>query len=505
MTIDVGNGRRTDARPSGINLDADADASAPDPTMHSALTFLAMTRRCEIAELEQLAQTCELVGITGRLVHGLQLERGLSSLFLGSNGARFAQRRLEQIDACRPLVADLQHWFDALDGPTANPGARARLYSRIAWAKQGLDALEALRRHITALNGSAQQANAAFCRLIAALLTVVFEAADDASDPEVSRLLVAIFHLMQAKEFAGQERAIGGALLATGISQADERKRLLRLIESQERCSRIISTFSGAAADHPCSAPAMSAGVDQERLRRILLTAEGRQPLPPNQEASWFDACTARMDAMKVCEEALVADLLALCRRKTEEARQELVRYETLARGVTDAARAGADSAQRPDAEFAGDPATASATASTSASAKASATATPQACATELQFFLAPIADASPNHDPLWADGEDWMQPLGHCLGRSVLDLVCEQSRRLQSMKEELDTVRSTLNERKVIERAKGLLMAHRKLNEEQAHRVLRQLAMNQSRRLIDIAEAVLTSSEVLSEPPARS
>ena len=68
-------------------------------------------------------------------------------------------------------------------------------------------------------------------------------------------------------------------------------------------------------------------------------------------------------------------------------------------------------------------------------------------------------------------------------------------------MKEELDAIRSTLNERKLIERAKGLLMAHRRLSEEQAHRVLQQLAMSQSRRLVDIAEAVLATSDVLADP----
>lgn len=444
--------------------------------MSSALTFLAMTRRCEIAELEQLAMTCELVGITGRLVHGLQLERGLSSLYLGSNGARFAARRLEQIVACQPLEAELQHWFESLDGRRAPLASRARLYSRVAYAQQGLEALAALRQRITVLDWPARRAAAAFRRLIAALLTVVFEAADGAPDPEISRLLVAIFHLMQAKEFAGQERAIGAALLATGVNLEDERKRLLRLIESQERCHRIVATFARAAEGRPDVASALTPGVEQERLRRILLTCEADQPLPPHQEAIWFDACTRRVDALKDCEEALVADLLELCHRKTDAARRELERYETLAATAADptlpdSAGAGRQAGDTDD---------------------------------DLLFFSAAAADALPSHDPLWADGDERTRPLGHCLGRSVLDLVCEQARRLQSMKEELDTVRSTLNERKVIERAKGLLMAHRKLNEEQAHRILRQLAMNQSRRLVDIAEAVLATSEVLAEPPAR-
>ena len=45
--------------------------------------------------------------------------------------------------------------------------------------------------------------------------------------------------------------------------------------------------------------------------------------------------------------------------------------------------------------------------------------------------------------------------------------MVQEQSHRLQAMSDELETVRASLNERKIVERAKGLLMAHRRLSEE--------------------------------------
>ena len=87
-------------------------------------------------------------------------------------------------------------------------------------------------------------------------------------------------------------------------------------------------------------------------------------------------------------------------------------------------------------------------------------------------------------------------------LGQSVLSLVQEQSQRLQAMQAELETVRSALTERKTLERAKGLLMAHRQLSESEAHKLLRQTAMNQNRRLIDVAEAVLAMADLL--PPAQ-
>lgn len=79
-----------------------------------------------------------------------------------------------------------------------------------------------------------------------------------------------------------------------------------------------------------------------------------------------------------------------------------------------------------------------------------------------------------------------------------------EQTRRLQSVSDQLEAVRATLNERKVVERAKGLLMAHRQLSEAEAYKTLRQLAMNQNRRLADVAESVLAMAEVLPAPRSR-
>jgi AmiR/NasT family two-component response regulator len=82
--------------------------------------------------------------------------------------------------------------------------------------------------------------------------------------------------------------------------------------------------------------------------------------------------------------------------------------------------------------------------------------------------------------------------------------MVQEQSQRLQAMSDELQTVRASLNERKVVERAKGLLMAHRRLSEEDAHKMLRQTAMNQKRRLVDVAESMLAMADYLPPPDAR-
>ncbi|ENO77964.1 ANTAR domain-containing response regulator, partial [Thauera sp. 63] len=92
-------------------------------------------------------------------------------------------------------------------------------------------------------------------------------------------------------------------------------------------------------------------------------------------------------------------------------------------------------------------------------------------------------------------------EALGPRLGRSIVDLLHAQSQRLQAMSDELDAARAALEERKLIERAKGLLMSCRGLSEDEAYRLLRQTAMSQGRRLAEVAGATLALADVLARP----
>jgi hypothetical protein len=462
--------------PSAHAIDAPSGRSAPPTT---SLAFLEIAKRCEIAELEHLAVTAELVSIVGRLTHGLQRERGLGNLYLGSARQRHGVERDAQILECDRLEAALHAWFDRIDrAPGAQRGS-ARLYSRIAYVLQGLDALPRLRDAVTRGAWQTARATAAYARIIAALLSLVFEAADSATDPEVSRLLVAMFNFSQGKEFAGLERAIGAAMFASGRFTADDQLRLVHLIESQERCLAICEDFASAgqrAFLRLNEAPETVA--ELERLRRVLLGAAGDPPSQRDRGQAWFACCSRRLDEMRRVEDLFAEQLRILCRNRIEAARAELATYESYVRqggdGVPGVSPAGP--------------------------APSGASADPPSRVEAVPFFDDPeIPDLPPSIEPA-----DRPRVLGPRLERSVLDLVREQSQRLQAMRAELDAVRAALNERKVVERAKGLLMAHRQLSEDEAHKTLRQMAMNQNRRLVDVAEAVLAMADILPAPNLR-
>ncbi|EOL8943186.1 nitrate- and nitrite sensing domain-containing protein [Cronobacter dublinensis] len=77
-------------------------------------------------------------------------------------------------------------------------------------------------------------------------------------------------------------------------------------------------------------------------------------------------------------------------------------------------------------------------------------------------------------------------------LERHLLPLVRQQAREVESLTRQLASLQTSLEERKLIERAKSLLITHQQLSEEQAWHQLRRLAMDQNKRMVDIAEAML-------------
>lgn len=401
--------------------------------MKSGLQFLLAARRCEIAELERLSRTSELVGAVGALTHALQRERGISNVFLASNGARFDGMRQQQYtrtDALRQPVLDC---LDRLDTEPGHVPNGPRLFNRVAIVMHELDGLAALRGEVGRIRVTPRAATEAYSRIVAGLLAVVFEAADSAGDPAIARALVAMFNFMQGKEFAGQERAHGAAVFASGSVDVSQVARWRHLVDLQHQASEVFREFADPALvgiDLASQRPTADAQV--ERLRRVGWTL-GDIAMDESLASLWYEAMTERIDAMRVTEDTLAAHLRGVCAAKIEEARLLL-----------------------------GDE-------------------------TALQAALS--HQSPPGDRPT---------PLGPQLERSVLDLVQEQSRRLQAMAEELETVRATLNERKLIERAKGVLMAHRQLPEDEAYKLMRQMAMNQKRRIRDVAEALLSMADVL-------
>ena len=164
----------------------------------------------------------------------------------------------------------------------------------------------------------------------------------------------------------------------------------------------------------------------------------------------WYAVTTRRIDAMRGLEERIATELKTLCAAKLAEAQAALRRPRPL--------KAGAFPMSVPVAM--------------------------------LITHLDLEGDGpGPRETGAWYGvSEGLPQPL-----HSILDVVEAQSRRIDEINTQLETAQSALAERKTVERAKGILMRCRRLSEKDAYTLLRETAMSQNKRMVEVAEAVIS------------
>ncbi|MEI7283838.1 nitrate- and nitrite sensing domain-containing protein [Pectobacterium carotovorum] len=423
----------------------------------TTIRFLLASRQCELNSLRYLLQSGELVGKISQLVHLLQRERGTANLFLCSDGRLFADELALREKDVQVAQTHLMTHLAGLEKMTAELPQASRLFSRVASVVYALSLLPALRQQIRQRLLPQPQAMTFFNDIVRNLLALVFEVSDTAADPGISRALIAMFSFMQGKELAGQERAIGAAAYAAGCVDEETRQKLLDLIERQERCFDTFLSFSDEENQRCWRAIAVDS--EFERLRRIVCTRSPIEKLPEADSLHWFSIATRRIDEMKQMEDELEQTLMQRCRTRIAAAEK-------------------ACSDQRADLE--------------------ELMAQQEKDEPGYSIFIAGHDVEGQSAQPGWLHS-DGVSPQ---LGRSLLSLVQQQSRRLQAQDHELAALRATLNERKQIDRAKGLLMQHRGLSEEEAYKTLRRMAMSQNKKLIDIATAMLAVADVFSDTP---
>lgn len=81
---------------------------------------------------------------------------------------------------------------------------------------------------------------------------------------------------------------------------------------------------------------------------------------------------------------------------------------------------------------------------------------------------------------------------------KPVLDVALARFRQEQKLLTELSDTKHKLAERKVVERAKGVLMSKHKLSEEEAYQKLRSMAMNKNLKISEIAQRLLDVEDLL-------
>jgi two-component system, response regulator / RNA-binding antiterminator len=83
---------------------------------------------------------------------------------------------------------------------------------------------------------------------------------------------------------------------------------------------------------------------------------------------------------------------------------------------------------------------------------------------------------------------------------KTIVDMAISRFKAFDKLRTDLEAARSELADRKVIDRAKGILMKTRGIQEDEAYALLRRTAMNQSRKLAEVAQSLVTAASLLQD-----
>ena len=279
----------------------------------------------------QLVNHAERIGTLvvglGEVAHELQKERGMSAGFIGSKGAKFADRLPPQRQTSDAAIALLRGHIARID-PASLP---VDYRDRLTQAHASLDSLSRLREDISALRIAAPASFSAYSGTIAGLLDIAIRSGNELPSAELERLANAKSALLYLKERNGQERALlSGAFGAGTISRA-QFETLLTLLSDQTNYLSLTQAFG---------TPEQTAFLT-DRLSRPIVAAVARveqrvRESGPDSALSyppvtWFDQITEKIDLLREVEQQFTADLELGLAAMRGAARMQLAGYLGLA------------------------------------------------------------------------------------------------------------------------------------------------------------------------------
>ncbi|WP_298034252.1 methyl-accepting chemotaxis protein [uncultured Desulfovibrio sp.] len=266
-------------------------------------------------DMAQNVANLSLVG--SALIHELQTERGLSAGCVAQRGAYAeelpGQRKVS--DAARQTLAEKMDAFSA-----ANP--RAEVNALFVPLTGKLRALENLRPRIDNYNIAPSEAIAVYSEIIARLEDILRGVLDQCLDAGLYARAVNFLNLIYAKEFAGQERAVLNAALASRRFSKPLYRNWVERVALQRVYLQNFLEGAGAAADvYRQKVPDLLENV--EVFRQAAVESQGEPRLNGDARA-WFAASTAYTDALYEVEMVAARELEQTADTLARSARQTL-------------------------------------------------------------------------------------------------------------------------------------------------------------------------------------
>ncbi|MBT1063566.1 methyl-accepting chemotaxis protein [Bowmanella sp. Y26] len=294
------------------------------PTLLLALTFLLLDVKQNWSihnSTNKLVNDLEFVALSSNLVHELQKERGTSAGYIGAKGQLFAQQLQAQYQA---TDKQKQRWQQNLNN--FEQQATADSIARVGKLTDQLGApLQQMRDQVRALQASAAQAVSFYTQINEQVLALTALLAHDQQDVRLTRLIMAYYNLLSAKEKAGIERAVLSNTFAADGFQGDNFQRFLALMTQQQSYLDSFQRFADPHQRLLFEQYLQDPSVKQVEAFRQQALSKWQQGNFAVNASDWFATATQRIEKLKAVEDVFSQDIQLLAQEKRQRAYQWLV------------------------------------------------------------------------------------------------------------------------------------------------------------------------------------
>ncbi|KQT58548.1 MULTISPECIES: methyl-accepting chemotaxis protein [unclassified Aureimonas] len=275
------------------------------------------------SEAQAVSDLSSKASVIGALVHEIQKERGASAGFIGAMaGADFASLLEKQ----RQVADEAIKRFDLLDLRASGGVGGPAFGELVRTAEARIAALTAMRQDVTSLKASVPEVATHFAETIGSLIHLIEAMSDLTTNSQISGRILAYSALLRGKERAGQERTIGTGAFAAGSFTPEGYRQFVRFGAMQDV---FFSEFGARAQSEDRQAlDAVLAGDASKLLMRQRAVAfEGPfgGSLSSVSGEDWYQAATARIDALKTVEDKVGAALGSFARETAKAEKQGLL------------------------------------------------------------------------------------------------------------------------------------------------------------------------------------
>jgi methyl-accepting chemotaxis protein len=271
-------------------------------------TYIISAEYSRYSSLSKLYTLASVAPRISAVIHELQNERGLSSTYIYGGGSSNWKARLdEQMATTDQVLASFASDLEAF--PASDYGVAVE--ERLAVSMAELEKLEGFRERTLSVRTTVEATSLYYSETIRRFLDIVGTISAIANDADIKGRSTAYVSLLEIKERAGMERAMGAKGYSAGNFNSETHSNFVTLIGQQDSFMDVFNSYASPEERTFYETTVAGPIVDEVEYQRDVAVEGGYDEIyDPITDTQWFDNISAKIDLIKQVEDFVSTNLI---------------------------------------------------------------------------------------------------------------------------------------------------------------------------------------------------